>query len=92
MDAVYPTGRATLSEAEARRAHRVLQAIWVIASARQNDAVAEDVARLGDDLRRAIDASDWRAARDAVEAVRAWLSTMAGVVGSRMTRVFDTDI
>ena len=79
----------TISEEDARRAHRVLRAVWMIASARHEDAVAADVARLGESLRQAIDAHDWRAARTAVDEVRAWMATMAGVIASRMTRVFD---
>jgi hypothetical protein len=80
----------TISEEDARRAHRVLRAVWMIASARHEDAVAADVARLGESLRRAIDAHDWRAARLAVDEVRAWMATMAGVIASRMTRVFES--
>lgn len=83
-----PGGRS-ISEPEARRAHKVLQAVWVIVSAQHDDAVAADVARLGEPLRAAIDAGDWAAAAEAVAAVRAWMLTMAGVVTSRMTRVFD---
>jgi hypothetical protein len=79
----------TISEADARRAHRVLQSVWVIVSARQDDAVAADVARMGDRLRRALDARDWPEAAASVAEVRAWLATMAGVVTARLTHVFD---
>jgi hypothetical protein len=88
MDAIMPGGRS-ISEPEARRAHKVLRAVWMIVSARQDDAIADDVARLGEPLRAAIEARDWAAAAEAVDAIRAWMLTMAGVVTSRMTRVFE---
>ena len=84
-----PDSGRRISEPEARRAHKVLRAVWVIASARHEDAVAGEVARLGEDLRAAIEARDWVAAATAVDAVRTWMTTMAGVVTSRMTRVFE---
>lgn len=89
MDAPLASRDATVSEADAQRAHRVLRAVWMIASARQDDAVAAEVGRLGAALRDAIEARDWRAARAAIDEVRAWMSTMAGVVTARMTRVFE---
>lgn len=76
-------------ENEARRAHRVLQAIWVIVSAQSNDAVARDVAELGEKLRGSLDSGDFAATREAMEECRAWLSTMAGVVTARMQNVFE---
>jgi hypothetical protein len=88
MDAIMPGGRS-IPEAEARRAHKVLKAVWMIVSAQHEDAVAADVARLGEPLRAAIEAGDWKAAAEAVDAVHAWMLTMAGVVTSRMTRVFE---
>lgn len=77
---------------DARRAHRALQAIWMIVSARTDDALARDVARLGERLRAAIDAGDWDAAGAVIEDTRAWLSTMAGVVTARLTRVFEAPL
>ncbi len=82
-------GRVSISEAEAKRAYRVLQAVWIVASAKHKDAIADDVERLGETLKAAIDASDWQAARTATEDCRRWLQTMAGVINSRMTRVFE---
>ncbi len=82
------TERTTISEDDARRAHKVLQAVWVIVSSRHNDAVAQDVAAMGGRLRAAIDARDWTAAAVANEQVRTWLTTMAGVVTSRLTHSF----
>jgi D-serine deaminase-like pyridoxal phosphate-dependent protein len=74
---------------DAIRAHRVLRAIWVIVSASQSDAVARDVAEMGERLRAAIERGDRGAAEAAVTDVRAWLSTMAGVVASRMVQAFE---
>jgi len=51
-------------------------------------AVAQDVAAMGGRLRAAIDARDWTAAAVANEQVRTWLTTMAGVVTSRLTHSF----
>lgn len=76
-------------EREARRAHRVLQAIWIIVSAQSNDAVARDVAELGEKLKTSIDSGDSNATRDAMEECRSWLSTMAGVVTARMQHAFE---
>jgi hypothetical protein len=70
----------------------VLQAVWVIVSSRHNDAVAADVAAMGERLRAAIDASDWAAAALATDQVRVWLSTMAGVVTSRLTHSFSEPV
>jgi hypothetical protein len=67
----------------------VLQAIWLIASAQHNDAVARDIAELGEELRAHIDAADWAKAAQSIAQVRSWLATMAGVVTSRMQKVFD---
>ena len=61
----------------------------MITSAMQTDEVAADVERLGDSLKKAIDGANWQAAKIAVDDCRQWMSTMAGVVTSRMTRVFD---
>jgi len=84
-----PDNGRTISEANAVRAHKVLRAVWTIVSAQSDDAIAEDVARLGEPLRAAIERRDWAAAAVAVDAVRSWMLTMAGVVTSRMTRVFE---
>jgi hypothetical protein len=89
VDVAGQSARTSLSEAEARRAHRVLQAIWIIASAQHDDAVAADVKRLGAALKQAIEDCDWKAAHAATDECRRWLATMAGVVTARMTRVFD---
>ena len=81
----------TIPEADARRAHRVLQAVWVIVSAQHNDALARDVAALGEKMRANIDAGDWKAAAATVEECNTWLATMAGVVTARMQQVFSDD-
>jgi hypothetical protein len=83
--------KQVVTEAEARRAHRVLQAIWMIASAQHNDSVARDVAALGEELRSHIDASDWTRAAQSIAKVQSWLATMAGVVTSRMQKVFEAN-
>lgn len=82
---------SVVTEAQARRAHRVLQAVWVLASAQHNDAVARDVAALGERLKVSIDGADWEGAAAAMREVQAWLATMAGVITSRMQKVFDVD-
>jgi hypothetical protein len=74
---------------DARRAQRVLRAVWIIVEARQRDAVAAEVARLGEALGGAIERGDRAAADAAIAAVRAWLATMAGVVTSRLIHAFD---
>jgi N-acyl-D-aspartate/D-glutamate deacylase len=79
----------TITEAAARRAHRVLRAVWMILSAYHEDALAAEVARMGERLRRSLDDGDLAGAAEAIGEVRAWMATMAGVVTSRMTRVFD---
>ena len=63
----------------------------MIASAQHNDAVARDVAALGEELRAHIDAADWARAAQAIAKVQSWLATMAGVVTSRMQKVFEAD-
>lgn len=79
-----------LSENEARRAHRCMQAVWLIVSARHDDALAKDVARLGEKLKSAIDHADWQAAHRAREEIRSWLSVSAGVVLARLQHVFES--
>jgi hypothetical protein len=69
---------------DARRARRVLRGVWAIVEARQRDAVADEVARLGEELGAAIEREDPAAAAAALAKVRAWMATMAGVVTSRM--------
>ena len=73
----------------ARRAHRCLQSVWVIVSSEHNDAVAKDVAALGQRLSAAIEAGDLRACEASIHEVRVWLSTSAGVVVSRLQYVFE---
>jgi hypothetical protein len=75
---------------DARRAHRALQGVWMIVSARHEDALARDVAATGEKLRAAIDANDWGTAAEAVEEIRGWMTTMAGVVTSRMQSCFES--
>lgn len=79
----------SISAEDANRALRVLKAVWMIVSARHEDAVAVDVSRLGERLRTAIDAGDWVEAAAAADAVRSWMATMAGVVTSRMVNAFE---
>jgi hypothetical protein len=74
---------------DARRAQRVLRAVWVIVEARQRDAVAAEVARLGEALGAALERGDRAAAETALAEVRAWLATMAGVVTARLIHAFD---
>jgi len=81
----------TISEHDARRAHRVLKAIWVIVAAQHDDALAREVAALGERLRGSIDSGDWSSASAAVDDCNRWLSTMAGVVASRMQQAFVRD-
>ncbi len=69
---------------DARRAQRVLRGVWVIVEARQRDAVADEVARLGEALGGAIERRDEAAIARALSDVRGWMATMAGVVTSRM--------
>jgi N-acyl-D-aspartate/D-glutamate deacylase len=78
-----------ITEAAARRAHRVLRAVWMIVSSHHDDALAAEVARMGERLRQSIDDGDLPGAAAAVAEVRAWMATMAGVVTSRMTHAFD---
>lgn len=73
----------------AQRAHRCLRSVWVIVSASNDDAVAKDVATMGKRLGDAIDRKDMQACTESVEEVRAWLTTSAGVVLSRLQYVFD---
>jgi len=82
------TVAATISEHEARRAHRVLKAIWVIVAAHNDDALAREVAALGERLRASIDAGDWASAGAAVDDCNRWLTSMAGVVAARMQQAF----
>lgn len=72
----------------ARTAHRVLQSVWLIVSASQSDAVASDVAAMGEKLRDAIAREDVRACDEAIAEVRVWLATSAGVVLARLEHVF----
>jgi hypothetical protein len=74
--------------ADAERAQRVLRAVWVIVEAQHRDAVADEVARLGEALGAAITSGDRAGCDRALADVRAWLATMAGVVTSRMVQVF----
>ena len=69
---------------DARRAQRVLRAVWVIVEARQRDAVADEVARLGERIGAAIERRDPTALLSSLAEVRTWTATMAGVVTSRM--------
>ena len=78
-----------LDPAEVDEQLRVLRAIWVLVSARVRDDLGRQVAELGEKLQAARDAEDWQACREVLDDVRQWLATMAGVVTSRMTRVFD---
>jgi hypothetical protein len=75
---------------EAERAHRCLRSVWVIVSAMNDDAVAKDVEAMGKNLGSAIEAKDWQSAEKAIEEVRAWLATSAGVVLSRLQFVFES--
>lgn len=79
----------TLESAE--RAHRCLRSVWVIVSAMHDDAVAKDVETMGKKLSEAITNQDLAACAEAVEEVRSWLSTSAGVVMSRLQFVFERD-
>jgi hypothetical protein len=83
------TGESGREDDAAAQAYRVLRAIWVIVSASQRDAVARDVAAMGERLRAAIERGDRPAAAAAVRDVRSWLATMAGVVASRMVQAFE---
>ncbi len=83
--------RSELTDDEAARAHRVLRAVWIIVSAFHRDAVAGEVAAMGERLRLAIERGDRVEAKAAVQAVRTWLSTRAGVVTSRLCQVFELD-
>ncbi len=74
---------------EAERAHRCLRAIWVIVSAMNDDAVAKDVEAMGKNLGAAISAGDLQSCTEAVDEVRGWLSSSAGVVLSRLQYVFE---
>ena len=85
------SGRQRLDDDAIARAHRVLRAVWVIVSSSQNDAVARDVAAMGERLRSAIDRGDRPAAAAAVGEVRSWLATMAGVVTSRLCQAFEVE-
>ncbi len=85
------SGRQRLDDEAIARAHRVLRAVWVIVSSSHDDAVARDVAAMGERLRRAIDRGDRRAAAAAVGEVRSWLATMAGVVTSRLCQAFEVE-
>ena len=80
-----------IDDDDAARAHRVLRAVWVIVSASHHDAVARDVAQLGQRLRNAIERGDRAAAAAAVGDVKTWLATMAGVVTSRLCQTFELD-
>lgn len=77
--------------AQAQRAYRVLRALWVIVSASHEDAVARDVAGMGERLRAALERGDRAAAAAALRDVRSWLETMAGVVTSRLCQAFEVD-
>jgi len=81
----------SLDEASAKRAHRVLQAMWLIASSRHDDAVARDIAELGSRLKSHIEAHQWDQARTTVDEARSWLASMAGVITSRMQNAFEPD-
>jgi hypothetical protein len=73
----------------ARRAQRALRAVWLIVSARHEDALAEEVERMGQELARAIQARDLAACADSIDEARAWLSTSGGVVLARLQHVFE---
>jgi len=73
----------------AERAQRCLRSVWVIVSAMNDDAVAKDVEMLGKSLASAIEAQNPEACAIAMEEVRAWLSTSAGVVLGRLQYVFE---
>jgi hypothetical protein len=79
-----------VSEEKARKAHRCLQGVWLIVSANHDDALARDVAALGERLKAAIEASDWQGAHDCCEEIRSWLSISAGTVISRLQHVFES--
>ncbi|MCP4445214.1 MAG: hypothetical protein GY811_07720 [Myxococcales bacterium] len=72
----------------AKTAHRSLQSVWVLVSANHADAVSDDVAAMGKKLGDAIAREDAAACADAMEEVRVWLSTSAGVVLARLEHVF----
>lgn len=78
-----------ISLESAERAHRCLRSVWVIVSAMHNDAVAKDVEVLGKKLSDAIAKGDLQACSVAVDEVRSWLSSSAGVVMSRLQFVFE---
>jgi hypothetical protein len=73
----------------AERAHRCLRAVWVIVSAMNDDAVAKDVEMMGKRLSSAIEEKDVEATAAAMEEVREWLTTSAGVVLGRLQYVFE---
>jgi hypothetical protein len=73
----------------AERAHRCLRSVWVIVSAMNDDAVAKDVETMGKKLAAAIEGRDAIACENAMEEVREWLSTSAGVVLGRLQYVFE---
>lgn len=75
---------------EARRAHRCLQSVWVIVSSQHDDAVAADVAVMGQKLSAAIEARDLRACESAVQTIRTWLTSSAGVVVARLQHIFES--
>jgi hypothetical protein len=54
-----------------------------------DDAVAKDVEAMGKKLAEAIAKQDRAACSEAVEEVRTWLSSSAGVVMSRLQYVFE---
>lgn len=75
---------------QARRAHRCLQSVWVIVSSQHDDAVAKDVEAMGRKLSAALDERDLAACQVAVQEVRTWLTSSAGVVVSRLQHVFES--
>mgnify|MGYP001828393195 CR=1 FL=1 len=72
----------------AKVAHRSLQSVWVIVTAGGTDAVSEDVAAMGTKLSDAIAREDLAACAIAVDEIRSWLATSAGVVLARLEHVF----